>query len=78
MLSFNQMEFLQDLDKLMMEYHIERFEIVNINNGMEPFIAFYSNGEYLGISDYYNGDFHGIRTYQPEYKIAGGEVKDGN
>lgn len=75
MLSANQFEFLKDLDGLMKKYHIEKFEMHNVGMGM-PYVAFYSNGSYLGISDYYDGEFNDIRAYQPSYKITGGEVRD--
>ena len=75
MLTINQTNFLKDLDGLMKKYHIERFEMHDADTGV-PYIAFYSNGSYLGISDYYAGDFNGIRVYQPSYKITGGEAPD--
>ena len=75
MLTINQIEFLKDLDGLMKKYHIERFEMHNVDTGM-PYVAFYSNGAYLGISDYYAGEFRDIRAYQPSYKITGGEASD--
>ena len=75
MLSFNQMDFLQDLDKLLKEYHIDELMVLN-NDYRDPYVAIYSHGEYLGFSGYKDSEFSGIRTYQNCYKITGVEAPD--
>lgn len=60
---------------MLKRYEIEKFEIHHADP-KHTYVAFYSNDEYLGVSEYILGEFHGVWTHQPRYEITGGCAPD--
>lgn len=60
----NQMNFLNELDKLLAKYSISRVHTIHEGGG----IVFESNGQSLAIASYDGDAFEGISSFIDEYQ----------
>lgn len=66
-MSEKQMEFLDELERLLSKYGIDEIS-VDKDNGVDGRIDFISNGQTLSIGYFTNGEFRRVRSFYGDYE----------
>lgn len=66
-MSEKQMEFLDELERLLSKYGIDKIS-ADKDNGVYGRIDFISNGQTLSIGYFTNGEFRHVRSFYGDYK----------